>query len=265
MWRVIAALSVVLAPVPAAAQADPARIVAAVPAIDQIFADFQLDSHAPGLTYGIVADGRLVHVRSLGVQDLAARRPVTPDTLFRIASMSKAFTALASLKLRDEGMLPLDAPPETYVPGLRNWRDPTADTRKASVRDPLNHRPGLVTDDPWRDRQQVLSEPEFTALLRRSPPCTRAPGTAFEYSNYGYALLGRIIANVSGEPYDQYIVRTIMGPLGMASTGYDVLASPRERRAIGYRWENNRWSEEPTMRHGAFGAMGGVQTSANDY
>ena len=265
MWRVLAAVSLALAPVPAAAQADTARIAAAVPAIDQIFADFQLDSHAPGLTYGVVADGRLVHVRSFGVQDLRSRRPVTPDTLFRIASMSKAFTALAILKLRDEGRLSLDAPAENYVPELKSWRYPTTDSRKIRVRDLLNHTPGLVTDDPWGDRQQVLSDAEFTALLQKSPPFTRAPGTAFEYSNYGYAILGRIIANVSGEPFDQYIVRNIMRPLGMASTGYDVFASPQDRRAIGYRWENNRWSEEPTMRRGAFGAMGGVETSANDY
>ena len=265
MWKALAALAVWLTPVAATAQADFAKIADAAPAIDKIFADFQLDSHAPGLTYGIVADGRLVHVRSFGFQDFDAKRPVTPDTLFRIASMSKAFTALAILKLRDEGKLSLDAPAETYVPELRNWRYPTADSRKIRVRDLLNHTPGLVTDDPWGDRQQVLSEGEFTALLRQSPPFTRAPGTAFEYSNYGYALLGRIITNVSGQPFDDYIVANIMRPLGMASTGYDVLASPAERAAIGYRWENNRWSKEPTMRRGAFGAMGGVQTSANDY
>ena len=265
MWKAVAAVVIAWTPVAAAAQADAAKIAQTVPAIDKIFADFQLDSHAPGLVYGIVADGRLVHAKAVGVQDLQARRPVTSDTLFRIASMSKAFTALAILKLRDEGKISLEAPAETYVPEMRGWRYPTADSRKIRVRDLLNHTAGLVTDDPWGDRQQVLSEAEFTALLRRSPPFTRAPGTAFEYSNYGYALLGRIISNVSGEPFDRYIQRTVMGPLGMASTGYEVRTSPMERRAIGYRWENNRWSEEPTMRHGAFGAMGGVQTSANDY
>lgn len=264
MWKLVAAVAMLLAPMPAA-QAELARIQAAVPEIDQIFSDFQRTSHAPGLTYGIVADGRLVHVRSFGVQDLEAKRAVTPDTLFRIASMSKAFTALAVLKLRDEGKLSLDATAETYVPELRRWHYPTADSRKIRVRDLLNHVTGLVTDDPWGDRQQVLTDAEFTALLQKAPPFTRAPGTAFEYSNYGFAILGRIIANVSGEPFDRYIVRTIMRPLGMTSTGYDVLASPKQRRAIGYRWENDRWSEEPTMRHGAFGSMGGVQTSANDY
>ncbi|HZW48171.1 MAG TPA: serine hydrolase domain-containing protein, partial [Microvirga sp.] len=233
--------------------------------IDRIFADFQRQSHAPGLVYGIVADGRLVHVKAFGVQDLQARRPVNADSLFRIASMSKAFTALAILKLRDEGKLSLDALAESYVPELRSWRYPTADSPRIRVRDLLNHTPGLVTDDPWGDRQQVIGEAEFTRMLKEGVPFTRTPGTAFEYSNFGYALLGRIVTNVSEMPYDQYIMRTIQRPLGMTSTGYEVRDWPIERRAIGYRWENEAHSEEPTMRHGVFGAMGGAQTSANDY
>ena len=264
----LAALLLLLSPVASAAQAPPApasKVAAAIPAIDRLFADFQLDSHAPGLVYGIVADGRLVHVKALGVQDLKSRRPVAPDTLFRIASMSKAFTGLAILKLRDQGKLSLDAPAETYVPELGGWRYPTADSPRIRVRDLLGHSSGMVTDDPWGDRQQVISEAEFTRMLRTGIPFSRAPGISFEYSNFGYALLGRIITNVSGLPYDQYIRREIQQPLGMASTGYEVRDWPEERRAIGYRWENDRWSEEPTMRHGAFGAMGGVQTSADDY
>ncbi|KAK0339520.1 hypothetical protein LTR94_034187, partial [Friedmanniomyces endolithicus] len=107
--------SLCLALVPATAQAaDERKIEAALPAIDKLFADFQVDSHAPGLVYGIVANGRLVHVKGLGVQDLVQKRPVTPDSLFRIASMTKAFTALSILKLREEGKLSLDDLAETY-------------------------------------------------------------------------------------------------------------------------------------------------------
>ena len=102
-------------------------------------------------------------------------------------------------------------------------------------------------------------------MLAEGVPFSRAPGTGYEYSNFGFALLGRIISNVSGRPYKDYIEQEIMRPLGMASTGYEVAESPSERRAIGYRWENERWLAEPTMAHGAFGAMGGVQTSLNDY
>ena len=265
MLKLFCAAVMALVALPALAQPVPDRIAAAVPEIDRLFADFQQSSHAPGLVYGIVADGRLVHVKGYGVQDLTAKRPVTADSLFRIASMSKAFTALAILKLRDEGKLALDDLAEKHVPEMGAWRYPTADSPRIRVRDLLNHSAGFVTDDPWGDRQQVMDEATFTAMLKRGVPFTRAPGTAFEYSNFGYALLGRIVTNVSGMPYDRYIATTIQRPLGMSSTGYEVRDWPIERRSIGYRWENEAWSEEPTMRHGVFGAMGGVQTSANDY
>jgi len=88
---------------------------------------------------------------------------------------------------------------------------------------------------------------------------------AMEYSNLGYALLGRIVANVSGRPYKDFVKELLFTPLGMAATGFDVAAAPQERRALGYRWEDNTWKLEPTMAHGAFGAMGGIQTSAADY
>jgi CubicO group peptidase (beta-lactamase class C family) len=233
--------------------------------VDRIFADWRLASHAPGVVYGIVADGRLVHVDGLGIQDVATKRPVTADSLFRIASMSKAFTALAILKLRDEGKLALDAPAETYVPELKVWRYPTSDSPKITVRHLLNHTAGFVEDNPWGDRQQVMTEAEFSALLAEGTAFSRPPGLAMEYSNLGYALLGRIVTNVSGTGYQDYIRREIMAPLGMASTGFDVLASPADRRAIGYRWQDNRWVREPNMKDGAFGAMGGVETSANDF
>jgi CubicO group peptidase (beta-lactamase class C family) len=249
----------------AAAQQSRGNLQQLAPQVDAIFRRFQQEAHVPGLTWGIVADGRLAYVNHSGVQELKAKRPVDPDTLFRIASMSKAFTALAILKLRDEGKLSLDALAETYIPEMRGWRYPSADSPRIRVRDLLSHTGGLVTDDPWGDRQQPLSEAEFTRMIAQGVPFTRAPGTAMEYSNYGYALLGRIITNVSGMNYSDYIGRGIMRPLGMRSTGYEVRDAPQQRRAIGYRWENEAWAEEPTMPHGAFGAMGGVQTSANDY
>src|SRR3954449_486261 len=87
--------------------------------VDRVMEAYRLDAHIPGMVWGIVQDGRLVHVKGAGVQDIDAKRPVTPETLFRIASMTKAFTALSILKLRDDGKLSLDAPVETYVPELR--------------------------------------------------------------------------------------------------------------------------------------------------
>ncbi|MDB5468753.1 MAG: penicillin-binding protein [Caulobacter sp.] len=255
--------AMVLLAVPAAARAEPDAALLAK--IDGIFNDWRLDSHVPGLVYGIVQDGRLVVVRGQGVQDIVSGRAVDADSRFRIASMSKAFTALAILKLRDEGKLSLDAPAERYVPEMRGWKYPTRDSRHIRVRDLLNHVAGFVTDDPWGDRQQPLSEAEFTKVLKAGVPFSRSSGLTMEYSNFGYATLGRIVSNVSGKPYQVYIRENFMAPLGMASTGYDIARSPLELRAIGYRWQDDAWLREPDMADGVFGAMGGVETTAKDY
>ena len=250
------------------AYAQPARLAtdtATLAEIDRLMENYRLDAHIPGMVWGIVKDGRLVHVKGGGVQDIVSKRPITSETLFRIASMTKSFTALSILKLRDDGKLSLDAPAETYVPEMRGWKYPTEDSPKIRVRELLTHTAGFVTDDPWGDRQTPLPEDDFTRLLSEGIPFTRPPATAMEYSNLGYAILGRIIANVSKQPYKIFVQRTLLGPLAMASTGYEVTDSPAERRALGYRWQDGAWKLEPTMAHGAFGAMGGLQTSATDY
>src|SRR6476469_5261035 len=98
----------------AVAQTDSQKIALAT--IDPLFENYMLENHVPGLVFGVVMDGKLAYVRGLGVQDIKTKTPVTQDTVFRIASMSKNFTALAALKLRDEGKLSLDMPAEHYIP-----------------------------------------------------------------------------------------------------------------------------------------------------
>lgn len=223
------------------------------------------DNHVPGLVYGVVLDGKLAYVRTLGVQDTTSNTPVTADTVFRIASMSKNFTALAALKLRDAGQLAFDAPAERYVPELKALKYPTTDSPRITVRDLLTHSAGFVTDDPWGDRQLAMSAAEFSKLLGTGLSFSRAPELALEYSNLGYALVGRIVTNLSGSYYSDYITQSFLKPLGMGATGYDYRRVPPARRAVGYRWEDNAWVEEPVLGPGEFGAMGGLMTSANDY
>ncbi|MDF2900498.1 MAG: beta-lactamase [Phenylobacterium sp.] len=246
---------------PAAAQTAPAPYAK----LDQIFEKFAADNHAPGLVFGVVADGKLAYVKAIGVQDTATQTPVTADSVFRIASMSKNFTALAVLKLRDEGKLSLDAPADTIIPELRALAYPTTDSPRIRVRDLLNHTSGFVTDDPWGDRQLDMTDADFSALLQRGFPFSRTPGMAMEYSNLGYALAGRVVTNSASQPYDAYIAANILRPLGMAASGYDIGEIPAGRRALGYRWLDEAWVPEPVLGSGAFGAMGGLAVSANDY
>ncbi len=192
-------------------------------------------------------------------------RPVTPQTVFRIASRTKNFTALAALQLRDAGRLSLDAPVEAYVHRARRWSYPTSDSPKITVRDLLGHTGGFVTDDPWGDRQLDWSPEQFNRFLDQAPPLATTPDTSFEYSNFGYALLGRVVESASGRDYAPYMRERLLGPLGMRSSTFEVRDVPPERRTVGYRREEGRWREEPVLSHGAFGPMGGLLTTAEDY
>jgi CubicO group peptidase (beta-lactamase class C family) len=251
--------------VPSANAAESISADEALATLDPLFEKFMQENHVPGRVYGVVVGGKLVRVKSLGVQELKSHTPVTPDTVFRIASMSKQMAALTTLKLRDAGKLSLDAPAETYIPELRGFRYPTTDSPRITVRDLLSHGAGFVTDDPWGDRQLDMSEADFTRLLEHGVPFSRAPGMAYEYSNFGYALVGRLITNTSKTNYADYVTASLIVPLRMSSTSYDIAKAPTGKRAIGYRWENEAWLEEPALGPGAFGAMGGLTTTANDY
>jgi CubicO group peptidase (beta-lactamase class C family) len=222
-------------------------------------------SHIPGLAYGLVVDGHLVAADGMGVQNVADQRPVTPDSVFRIASMTKSFTAMAVVRLRDEGKLQLDTPVQDIVPELASLTYPTRDSAPITVRQLLTMSGGFPQDDPWADRQLAAEEATLSEWMRGGISFSNPPGVIFEYSNYGYAILGRIVANVSGKPYQQYVQEAILDPLGMTSTTFDVHRVAPERLAMGYRWEDNQWQAEPPLEDGAFAAMGGLFTTINDF
>ena len=241
-----------------------AKLSSAFAAIDRVFTDFATRQHVPGAAWGIVIDGELAHSGAHGFRDLATKSRVNADTVFRIASMTKSFTAMSILKLRDEGKLSLDDPAERYVPELKGLAYPTKDSPRITIRHLLSHAEGFPEDNPWGDRQLARSDSEMAEMMRRGIPFSNSPGLAYEYSNYGFAILGRIVANVSGMPYRDYVAANILRPLGMSATTLEPTAVPRDRLALGYRWEDERWKDEPLLPDGAFGAMGGMLTSMRD-
>ncbi|HUE88066.1 MAG TPA: serine hydrolase domain-containing protein [Vicinamibacterales bacterium] len=236
----------------------------AFPEIDRIVIEFTKRENVPGAAWGVVVDGKLVHVGTTGVRELATKSPVTANTVFRIASMTKSFTAMAILKLRDLGQLSLDDPAERYVPELKGLTYPTTDAPRMTIRHLLSHATGFPEDNPWGDQQLAATEEEFSAMMRRGIPFSNPPGVAYEYSNYGFAILGRIVSNVAKMPYRQYVASQVLGPLGMTATTLEPASVPADRLAHGYRWEDERWKEEPQLADGAFGPMGGMLTSLND-
>ncbi len=254
-----------LAPPPAFPDPDRvAKLSQAFPAIDRLMRDFAERSRVPGIAYGIIIDGKLAHRGTAGFRNLASRAPVDSSSVFRIASMSKSFTALAILQLRDEGKLALDDPAERYVPELATLRYPTTDSPKITIRHLLSHSEGFPEDNPWGDQQLAIRDDEMNRLMRSGIPFSTAPGTAYEYSNYGFAILGRIVANVSGMPFARYLEQRILAPLGMTVTTLEASTVSPARLAHGYRWQDTTWLEEAQLADGAFGPMGGILTSVDD-
>jgi CubicO group peptidase (beta-lactamase class C family) len=234
-------------------------------ALDQVAEEFARKERSPGLMAGLVAEGSLRWTKAVGLADRERNRPVAPDTRFRIASMSKNTTALAILMLRDAGKLRLDDALADHVPEFAKVKLPTADSRPVSLRDLLNHSAGFVTDDPWGDRQLGISPADFSKLIAAGGLFAQAPGLVYEYSNLGFGLLGRVISNVTGGRYQDFIVENLLKPLGMHATTFDFYATPEEKRAIGYRWAHQKWSPETAEPDGEIGAMGGLVTTAEDY
>ncbi|HSZ41700.1 MAG TPA: serine hydrolase domain-containing protein [Trebonia sp.] len=248
-------------------------------AADAIAARFLNRGTSPGLAYGIVAEGRLVHSAGFGTRIASGAAP-DADTVFRIASMSKSFTATAVLLLRDAGLLALDDPAEKYVPELASWPPVTADADRITIRHLLTMTAGFPTDDPWGDRQQGLPLPAFGALLAGGLSFNWAPGTRFEYSNLGYATLGRVITAASGVPYDEFVRTRVMGPLGMMRTAYTAeefggvsapaggpagpVPAAAANLAQGYRRGGDGWEAVPFEPYGAFAPMGGVYSTVRD-
>ena len=231
--------------------------------VDDLFAELYAGGIAPGLSYAVIADGRLAHWGGLGGLTVAGPRP-GPDSVFRIASMTKSFTAAVLLALRDEGALGLDDPVARWVPELADLKPATADSPVLTVRDLLTMSAGLPTDDAWGDRQLPLSPAGFDSLLRAGFRFAWPPGTTFEYSNLGFAILGRVIAAAGGRDYRSAVERRVLDPLGLRATGFEAGAFPAADLAVGHRRLDDAWAPLPFAGHGEFAAMGGLFSTLRD-
>lgn len=237
-----------------------AKLEAAFPEITALFERYWRDQAVPGLTFGVVIDGDLALVKSFGELNRDTHAPVTPDSVFRIASMTKSFTALAVLQLRDEGKLSLEDPITKWLPEA-NFAYPTRDAAPIRIRTLLSHSAGFPEDNPWGDRQLAVTDAQLTAWLKKGLPFSTSPSTAYEYSNYGFALLGRIVTRVSGQPYADYIAGHILQPLKMSASTLNPEKVPAKIRADGY---SPQGVLIPSLPHGAFGSMGGMLVSSRD-
>lgn len=235
------------------------------PELQKLIEEHAAERHIPGISYGVVVDDKLVLSGATGVLDIETQRPATISSAFRIASMTKSFTAMAIVKLRDEGKLALRDPAEKYVPEMAGLEYLTGDAPAITIENLLTMSAGFPEDNPWGDRQLEETDQMLTDLMAGGVSFSNPASFEFEYSNTGYALLGHIITKVSGQPYQEYIREHILQPLDMPNTYWEYDSVPPDILAHGYRWEDEQWKAEPILHDGSYGAMGGLITTIEDF
>ena len=235
------------------------------PVVEKIYAAYAAKNHYPGMAFGIVADGHLVYGGNTGYSNLEKQWRVGSQTDFRIASMTKSFISVAILQLRDAGMIRLDDPASRYFPELAGQKGPATDAPAITIRNLLTHSAGFPEDNPWGDRQLAISDAALVALVRKGLSFSNSPGTGYEYSNTGFAILAHILQRLTGQSYESYVEQHILKPLGMGHTYFEYADVPAEALAHGYRELNGGWVEQPMLHTGIYGAMGGMITTMDDF
>jgi len=190
--------------------------------------------HQPGLAVGVIYDQTLVWSQGFGYADLATQKATTPTTIYRIASITKLFTSLAILQLRDAGLLQLDDPVTKHLPWFQ-IQNPYPDTPVLTLRHLLSHAGGLPREAafPYWNTNDFPTATEIQSAL---PTQELALPTAsdWKYSNLGLALAGEVVAAVSGSPYETYVTEQILQPLGMTNTFVETVPPDHPLLATGY-------------------------------
>jgi D-alanyl-D-alanine carboxypeptidase len=226
MRRAAATAAVCLVPALAGAQAARTRALDAY--VERTMAAHKL----PGASIAVVKDGQVVVAKGYGLSNVEASTKATENTVYQLASVTKQFTAAATLMLVEDGKLSLDAKVAELVPGLPAAWSPV------TVRHLLSHTSGIKSYTDVFGAQKTPDDKVFTKdeiiALVADAPLQFTPGERFAYCNTGYYLLGLVIEKASGKKYGDFLAERIFTPLGMTSTGLDDYADARPQRARGY-------------------------------
>ncbi|HLJ17139.1 MAG TPA: serine hydrolase domain-containing protein [Bryobacteraceae bacterium] len=228
----------------------PAQVPDAPPGFEHIesaFLTFLLAHSLPGASLAIARNGRLILARGYGLADVDLDLPVQPASTFRIGSVTKTITSIAVMKLVEAGKLDLDTPAFALIPDIRPTSGRLGDARisRITIRNLLTHSGGWdasISGEPVVAPQisQIAAEtggqfppsPEAIISWVLNRPLDFDPGTRFAYSNFGFVVLGRVIEKVAGQPYDEFVQREILSPMGIQDMrpGRTILAlrAPRE-------------------------------------
>lgn len=234
---------------------------------DAIFAGLNSD-HAPGAAVLVLRDGQAVLERGYGVTDLRTRHAIDAHTNFRLASVTKQFTAMAAMLLVHDGKLHYDDRLTNVFP------DFPAYGKAITVRNLLNHTSGLLDyedlmakPDPntFPEKIPQIHGPAVLELLKQQTSTKFTPGTQWAYSNSGYVLLGLVVQKISGEPFGDFLHQRIFAPLHMDKTvAYEKGKNEVADRAYGHTKNGNDWQQTDQSPTSATLGDGGVYSSLDD-
>lgn len=215
----------------------------------------------PGAALLILKDGKPLLRKTYGLANRETHTPVTPATNFRLASVSKQFTAAAILLLAEDGKLTLDDSVRQWLPAL------PATTAKVTLRQLLDHTGGLIDYEDLIPPEQAaqLNDQDVLRMLAAAPRSYFAPGSAYRYSNTGYVLLGLVVEEASGHTLQDFLEQRIFGPLHMDHTllyVHDGKTVPA--RAYGYSWTKGRWLRTDQSLTSATRGDGGIYSNIDD-
>lgn len=217
-----------------------------------------------GVSVGVVRSGSLASQRHLGFADVAARRPPDARTIYRVASVTKAFTALMYLQLVERGSVRPTDPVTRYVPEASALLDLPEGSAPPTLVQLATHTSGLAAEPEGEgfDRGPAALWERRTVDAISHVHFVAGPGTRYGYSNYGYALLALALTRAAGEPYVQYVRVHITGPLGMSDTGFKAVEPAR--LAQGYTVANAAAAAIPDEDRGYKLPVGGLYTTLAD-
>jgi len=221
-------------------------------------------AQSPGGAEMVLQDGRVLYQHADGVVDLKPGAPITPQTNFRLASVTKQFTAMAIMLLVHDGRLRYDERLTDVFPDFPTFGD------GIRIRNLLNHTSGLQDYEDLMDQQhwnpaRQIQDAEVLQLLERTTSTKFPPGTRFEYSNSGYVVLGLVVAKTAGKPFGEFLRDRIFAPLGMSNTiAFEKGKNQVVNRAYGYTMEGDRWRETDQSSTSATLGDGGVYSSLTD-
>ncbi len=221
------------------------------PAFQKFYQEQLKKNNIPGSSVFILKEGDLVWKDYFGMANIGKQQPVDEGSIYHWASITKTFTGIAIMQLRDRGLLKLEDPAVNYLPELRKIYDPDGWLEEITIKTLLNHSSGLRGGTwPWKDQAWQPHEPQSWDQLVAMFPYTNTefrPGSKWSYSNPGIVLLGRIIEVLTLEDFEYYMHKNVLRPLGMTESYYDFAPPQLLPRVCQSYWSNGKDSLEPAI------------------